>query len=418
MPQRIEHLTPAQKARMAEWADRWIEIGLRTAPADRETFERGVRQWYRYAGLAEPRVIVWCPSPLVAVMAGPIAARLLHADGLADGVADGGAVSVAVREAVSGAVSEAVGGAVREAVGDAVDGAVGHAVSEAVDEAVSGAVREAVGDAVDGAVGHAVSEAVDEAVSGAVSGAVGGDWVRYIGGQFWVGGWYWGPAYQTFFRDVCGLQLPSDLSARLDAHIEIVSSACWWWPGSDFVMVSERPSIICREQVAPRGWDSHRLHCEDGPAIAWDGWSIYAVHGVRVPEQVVMAPQTLTAAQIAAEPNVEVRRVMIERLGTERYVILSGAKVVARDDWGTLYRAERPDDSPLMAVAVVNSTPEPDGSRKDYWLRVPGVAKASQPPRVCLVCDRDIRDIPTTARQAVAWLGRLCAEHYAPTVET
>jgi hypothetical protein len=36
-----------------------------------------------------------------------------------------------------------------------------------------------------------------------------------------------------------------------------------------------------------------------------------------------------------------------------------------------LYRAEIPGDEPLVMVRVLNSTPEADGSRKAFFLRVP-----------------------------------------------
>jgi uncharacterized protein DUF6745 len=49
-------------------------------------------------------------------------------------------------------------------------------------------------------------------------------------------------------------------------------------------------------------------------------------------------------------------------------------------------------------VEVRNSTPEPDGSHKRYWLRVP--------PEV------------HTAREAVAWTFGLSADSYQPVIET
>jgi hypothetical protein len=49
-------------------------------------------------------------------------------------------------------------------------------------------------------------------------------------------------------------------------------------------------------------------------------------------------------------------------------------------------------------VEVVNSTAEPDGSRKRYWLRVPPEMQ--------------------TAREAVAWTFGLSEREYDPTTET
>jgi hypothetical protein len=133
--------------------------------------------------------------------------------------------------------------------------------------------------------------------------------------------------------------------------------------------------------------------------VVWpDGWGVHAVHGVRVPRQVVEAPETLSVEQIAGEANVEVRRVMLERFGAERFMRESGGRLVQQDEWGKLWRADIAGDEPLVMVEVVNSTAEPDGSFKDYFLRVPPTVR--------------------TAREAVAWTFGVDEGAYAPAVET
>lgn len=163
-----------------------------------------------------------------------------------------------------------------------------------------------------------------------------------------------------------------------------------------FCLVCDFPEILSVD-------DRNRPHGARGPSHRWrDGWSLYYWHGVRVPRHVIEAPETITLAEIDGEPNVEVRRVMIERFGPAKYLLASGAQLVHRDDWGTIYRRDVTDDEPLVMVKVVNSTPEPDGSRKDYFLRVPP----------------DFGDGNHTARSAVAWTFDVPEESYAPTVET
>ncbi len=453
---RIEALTDAERAQMDGWADRWIAAGLSTARADRATFEAAARDCYRFAGLEPPKVIIWVDSPLVLALAAPIAAALLDSgqgravddavtgavtgavegavtdavDGAVtdavEGAVDGavgravtGAVTGAVRGAVTGAVRGAVTGAVEGAVTGAVEGAVTDAVDGAVGRAVHGAVEGAVTDAVDGAVGRAVHGAVTDAVRGAVRGAVHGAvegavtdavrravrdavrlrWSHYLGGQFWVGGW-WGPAWYSFFREVCHLDLPGDLWDRARAYEQTAQSACWWWPHRDFIMVCERPTVIATELVdpaLPRGWGSHRLHREDGPAVAWpDGWGVYSWHGVRVEPWVIETPAAdLTVGMVHAEPNAEVRRVLIARMGMARYLTESQARPIQADDYGRLYEIPLDDGRSMRVVRVINGTPEPEGERADcemgddgewykvYWLRVPSRM--------------------TSARQAVAW---------------
>lgn len=341
---RIDQLGDEERARFDEWADRWIEVGLRTGSADRERFEAAAHDCYQFAGIPFPGVVVWVPSPLVLAFAAPAAA-----------------FAIELREAAGRLTPLGRGGAVGGAVRGAVDGAV--------DGAVRGAVRDAVGGAV---LRRAVLKTINSA------------WYRYVGGQFWVGGWYWrSPSYTSFFREICGLELSGDLWDRGRAYEATAESACWWWPHRRFVMVCERPDAIQRELVdarRARGWGSHRLHSDDGPAAVWpDGWGIWSVHGVRVTRQIVEAPQTLTVEQIRSEPNAEVRRIMVDRFGAERYLRESDAELLDDDPaWGKLWRVVQPGDEDLVMVEVVNSTPEPDGSIKTYWLRVPPTFRAAQ----------------------------------------
>jgi hypothetical protein len=193
--------------------------------------------------------------------------------------------------------------------------------------------------------------------------------------------------FYEYFRDICGLATETDKLAGL---IRLAKSAGWVIPHKNICWVSERHNILERD-------DRGRLHNLTGPAVAYpDGWSIYAVHGVRVPEYVIMSPETITVENIDSEQNAEVRRVMVDRYGADRYLVDSNAVEVHQDDWGILYRKDIPDDEPLMMVKVVNSTPEPDGSFKDYFLRVP--------PTV------------NTALEAVAWTFDKSPEEYRQLV--
>lgn len=89
---------------------------------------------------------------------------------------------------------------------------------------------------------------------------------------------------------------------------------------------------------------------------------------------------------------------MIERYGQAKYLLDSGAKEIHSDNYGTLYRKDIEDDEPLVMVKVVNSTAEPDGTFKDYFLRVPPTMKR--------------------AREAVAWTFGMKETEYEPLAQT
>jgi hypothetical protein len=198
---------------------------------------------------------------------------------------------------------------------------------------------------------------------------VHGAWWRRLGGQWWLS-WQ---AYTSFFRDVCGLELPGDIWDRDRAYAD-AQEAGWWWPHRQFVMVCERPAAVHRERVGEDGWGSHRLHCATGPAVSYaDGWGLYFWHGVRITdERIITNPDSLTAADWLAEPNAEVRRVIAERLGYERLLSEAKATQISADEYGRLWRIPDPgDDEDVVLLDVLNSTPEPDGSVRRFVLRVP-----------------------------------------------
>ena len=115
-----------------------------------------------------------------------------------------------------------------------------------------------------------------------------------------------------------------------------------------------------------------RLHCETGPAAVWpNGDRYWFWHGVRVPQAVVEQPEQITPRTILGERNSEVRRVMIERFGWERFDVTVKAQVVDHDErWGTLLRWPDFNNEKTLALRVVNRSPEPDGSYRRYVLPV------------------------------------------------
>ena len=112
------------------------------------------------------------------------------------------------------------------------------------------------------------------------------------------------------------------------------------------------------------------MHNDKYAALESDVENLYFWHGVLVPAFVIVRPDWITVEHIETEDNAEVRRVMVERYGEDKYIIDSGLKPVAHDDFGELFRKDFAGDTPLVYVKVMNSTPEPDGSIKPYFLSV------------------------------------------------
>ena len=168
-------------------------------------------------------------------------------------------------------------------------------------------------------------------------------------------------ASYSYFKDVCGLD---EQTKKLNGLWALCLSAGWALPHKNICWVSERHNILERD-------DRGRLHSISGPACAFpDGWAIYAVHGVRVPAWVVEEKNKITVQGIDAEQNAEIRRVMVELYGEDKYILDSGLQPIAQDDFGELFRKDFFNDTQLTYVKVRNSTAELDGSFKDYFLSV------------------------------------------------
>lgn len=191
---------------------------------------------------------------------------------------------------------------------------------------------------------------------------------------------------------------------KLIPLMDMAKCSGWFFPMDEACILTPNPIHLSLD-------DRGRLDDNTRKAIEYpDNWGLYYIHGVAVTEKIVEHPETITVEDIENEGNAEVRRIMIDRYGWDpsqpdggdpgvgKYIMDAGAEKIHEDKWGTLYRKEVEGDEAIVTVKVENSTPEPDGSVKSYWLRVPPDT--------------------TTAHQAVAWTFGVEPEQYKPVVET
>lgn len=145
------------------------------------------------------------------------------------------------------------------------------------------------------------------------------------------------------------------------------------WRMSDKVLYVERPYVLKLNE-------RHQLHCENGPAIVWyDAISHYYWRGSHVDAKCITTPaDQITTWMINREPNIENRRVLLDRMGEENYILKSGLTPVdVHRKFGTLYvhHFGRPGGwgftgRPIARLRVINSTAEPDGTFRVYWLPI------------------------------------------------
>ena len=99
---------------------------------------------------------------------------------------------------------------------------------------------------------------------------------------------------------------------KWELYQALVKYCGWIFPFSEFCLVGDRPSKLSVDA-------SLRLHAEGEPAITFsNGFSVYAYHGVRLPEKYEKHPHQWQAKWLLAEKSAEIRRVLIQGIGYDK----------------------------------------------------------------------------------------------------
>lgn len=134
----------------------------------------------------------------------------------------------------------------------------------------------------------------------------------------------------------------------------------------------------------------------NSPVIEWpgpQGTSFWMYKGLLMDGQALFKPETLSVHEILRERNVEIRRVMIERYGAERFIEQGYGKLLDASDYGKLYQLYLSSGEPWTMVEVACPS-----TGRAYMLRVPPTMR--------------------TARGAVAWTFDVRTRNYHPVQET
>ncbi|WP_242056908.1 MULTISPECIES: DUF6745 domain-containing protein [Oscillatoriales] len=106
----------------------------------------------------------------------------------------------------------------------------------------------------------------------------------------------------------------------------LVKECNWVFPLENLFLVCDRPRILSFD-------NQQRLHAEGSAAIQYaDGFSIYAYHGIILPEEYgKVHPDRWQAEWLLSEKNAELRRVLIQGIGYAR--ICQELQPVELDNW-------------------------------------------------------------------------------------
>ena len=207
---KIEKLTAEQKARFQEFVDKWTAIGLCTEPANKKEAEVGIAEAYAAAGLAAPKRVVWCGSPLSQGLTRNVLFNLKPIE-------------------VNQSVGASVGASVRASVGASVVASVVASVEASVRESVWASVWQS---------------------------AYGQHDANWLG-------------FYDYFRQVCGLELETQ---KLCGMWRVAQNGGWWLPHEHLCWISERHNVLNRNALGqlhknggpalayPDGWCIYALN--------------------------------------------------------------------------------------------------------------------------------------------------------------
>ena len=384
---------PDRRDDYMRYQDLWAGRALAEAPADRKTAEQAVSKIYRWLGVPEPQTFMWVKSPRA--------------------FTDVIITFIRVRFGSLRAWNMV------QSVRQHIKNPIPYWEDDLVDEYIAASdvlVKDSIRNASSQQQIHVHSQ--PPALRSAVWNGIGEHIMRYIYTRMQedlanltrnykvpypelshtdgcMAGQFNAPHAALMFElRMKGVKFSEEDEQLIDAWGELVKSACIWRPYRGFALMCERPTTISLD-------DGVRLNNLKGPALEWpDGFATYAIAGVPVESKYILHPENITVDVIESQANMEIRRSLTTIYGEERYLKESGAEVVSLGRNGSrLWARRNPRDAEIFQmVEVKNSTPEPDGSIKTYFIRVP--------PTV------------NSADAAVAWTFGMSENEYNPEKET
>lgn len=197
----------------------------------------------------------------------------------------------------------------------------------------------------------------------------------YVDTQFWGSIEIYWIGYLKFMSEIPGIETDDEKMKMLQVWLDLAKSCFWWW------IVDKQNVIIC-DRPASINWDENNfLHNDDGMSVSFrDGTGIYSYHGYRIPNSrsyIIDNPEAITIKEIEKETNIEMRRILVEKMGIEKYIHGNDFNVVDMD----MIRVDDITDD-YMPRALIKSNHKhqylvgTDGSTKSvYYMNVDPEAK-------------------------------------------
>ena len=261
----IQKLTSEQENKLSVYKDKWLKIGLSCEPLNIEKSRSAVIKCYKVAGLKPPIFYFHTHSPISCCL-----------------------MSLYLKAFFVRIKNTQVWAQVWAQVWDQIGDQIGDQVGDQVWDQVGAQVRAQVWDQIGDQIGDQVG--------------------AQVGAQIWGSQDSWLSSY-----DYCLHELELRELSKISPLTELALYCGWWAPYKGYAILQDRPYELHRD-------DKNRLHNKAGMAIKYrDGWGVYALNGVRVPEWLVLSrSEDLDPHKLTTINNAQVRAEFIRKIGIDR----------------------------------------------------------------------------------------------------
>ena len=320
--EKIEKLTQEQEKLVPVWRDEWFKIGSSTEPANRKEAELAVVDMLKIAGKYNNQKIVWCSSWMTAELLQNVLLNNSLWVSLKDSLRD--SLGASLRDSLRDSLWVSLVDSLRASLRDSLVDSLGASLADSLWVSLWVSLEASLGDSLRDSLGASLEASLRASLRDSLKDSL--KKTKLVYHSSWFDGQidsYW-VCFYLFCRDVLGVKYQPDKSRILDLHVRLCKSANRVYFYEKQVLICERPEFI--------GWRNGRIHHDGGMAVRFrDRWGIWALNGVRVPQELAETPAgALSPEKWIAEENAEIRAQFIWKYGVDR--LKKYGKSIERND--------------------------------------------------------------------------------------
>ena len=311
-------LTKKQEAKLAEYRDKWLKIGLSTESPSLEETKKIIDGVYTHLLNKITVPVVVLDNPYLTWIA--VSQYVLKSKQVSNQVWD----QVWDQVKVSNQVEDQVWDQVSKHDEDQVRNQVRSQVADQVWDQVSNQVSNQVEDQVWDQVSNQVRKQVEDQVRNQVreNKKLIEFSYPYLDGNF-MSSYF---SYYGYCIQELKIKIDKNTLSKFNIYKE-TSKLSLIYPFDDICFVCKKPTEIHFNE-------NKVLHNDKGASIKYGGdFELYHLNGVLVDKKIVITPsEKITVKQILSEKNVEVRRELLRKVGIDNFIKKSKSKPIEISD--------------------------------------------------------------------------------------